>query len=76
MADKDVRRQAMTKVAMIRAHQADLSSCRLCPEMVPPVIIGTAVASDILLVGQAGKSHLAVIIAHTFTAHRPAIGVG
>ena len=48
MSDIDVK-----QLAMIKAHQADLSSCRLCPEMVPPVIIGSAVASEILLVGQA-----------------------
>ena len=41
------------QLAKIKAHQADLSDCRLCPQMVPPVIIGTAVASEILLVGQA-----------------------
>lgn len=38
---------------MIRVHQAELSQCRLCPEMIPPVIIGQAVCADILLVGQA-----------------------
>ena len=43
----------VSQLAMITAHQADLSGCRLCPQMVPPVIIGTAVASEILLVGQA-----------------------
>lgn len=48
MADIDVK-----QLAMIKTLQADLSSCRLCPEMVPPVIIGASVASEILLVGQA-----------------------
>jgi uracil-DNA glycosylase len=38
---------------LILEHQEKLSRCRLCPEMVPPVIIGQAVDSDILLVGQA-----------------------
>jgi len=38
---------------LILAHQAALSQCRLCPDMVPPVIIGEAVQSEILLVGQA-----------------------
>ena len=48
MADTGVK-----QLAMIKAHQADLSGCRLCPDMIPPVIIGTAVAAEILLVGQA-----------------------
>jgi len=48
VADRDIK-----QLALIEAHQADLSICRLCPEMVPPVIIGTAVASEILLIGQA-----------------------
>ena len=43
----------MNKVALIEAHQQALSACRLCPQMVPPVILGQAVASEILLVGQA-----------------------
>jgi len=35
------------------AHQQALSECRLCPEMVPPVVMGQPVPSEILLVGQA-----------------------
>ena len=35
------------------AHPQALSECRLCPEMVPPVIVGQPVLSEILLVGQA-----------------------
>ena len=38
---------------LIRAHQEQLSRCNLCPEMIQPVIIGQAVQSDILLIGQA-----------------------
>ena len=38
---------------LILAHQKALSQCRLCPEMIPPVIIGQAVRSEILLIGQA-----------------------
>jgi len=38
---------------LIKAHQAKLSRCRLCPDMIPPVITGEAVNSEILLVGQA-----------------------
>lgn len=43
----------MNKTHLIVAHQKALSQCRLCPEMIPPVIIGQAVNSEILLVGQA-----------------------
>jgi len=41
------------KTDLIAIHQAELSQCRLCPNMVPPVITGQAVNSEILLVGQA-----------------------
>ncbi len=37
----------------ILTHHKALAGCRLCPQMVPPVIIGQPVASKILLVGQA-----------------------
>ena len=43
----------MTRQQKIIAHQQKLSECRLCPDMVPPVIIGQPVASEILLIGQA-----------------------
>lgn len=43
----------MGKNSLILAHQSALSQCRLCPEMIPPVIIGQAVKSEILLIGQA-----------------------
>lgn len=43
----------MGKDKLILAHHEALSQCRLCPDMVPPVIIGQAVAAEILLVGQA-----------------------
>ncbi len=43
----------MKKNNLIQAHQKSLSQCRLCPDMIPPVIIGKAVQSEILLVGQA-----------------------
>ena len=43
----------MKKIDLILAHQNQLSRCQLCPEMIQPVIIGQAVASDILLIGQA-----------------------
>ncbi len=41
------------KVKQIKAHQQALSECRLCPQMIPPVVMGQPVASEILLVGQA-----------------------
>ena len=34
-------------------HQAELKQCRRCPGMIPPVVTGNAVASKVLLVGQA-----------------------
>ncbi len=43
----------MNKVKLIKAHQQALSECRLCPAMIPPVVMGQPVASEILLVGQA-----------------------
>ena len=43
----------MKKTDLIAIHQAELSQCRLCPNMMPPVITGQAVNSEILLVGQA-----------------------
>jgi len=41
------------KTDLIEMHQAELSQCRLCPNMIPPVITGQAVDAEILLVGQA-----------------------
>ncbi len=38
---------------LILAHHAALKQCRLCPEIITPVIIGQAVSAEILLVGQA-----------------------
>ncbi len=41
------------KKKLIAVHQSELSACRLCSKMIPPVIIGEPVNADILLVGQA-----------------------
>ncbi len=43
----------MEKTDLIVRHQDVLSHCRLCPKMIPPVIIGQPVQSEILLIGQA-----------------------
>jgi len=43
----------VNKLKMIEAHQQALTQCRLCPNMIPPVITGENVCSEILLVGQA-----------------------
>ena len=43
----------MNKVKLLKAHQQALSECRLCPKMIPPVISGQPVQSEILLIGQA-----------------------
>jgi uracil-DNA glycosylase len=37
----------------IEAHQRALAQCRRCPRMEGPVVIGTPVASKVLLIGQA-----------------------
>ncbi len=37
----------------LKQHQQKLQQCRLCPNMIGPVITGKAVYSKILLVGQA-----------------------
>lgn len=37
----------------IKAHQQQLRKCRRCADMNPPVVTGQAVASKVLLVGQA-----------------------
>jgi len=47
----------MVSKQTIQQHHQRLSECRLCPEMIPPVIIGQPVASKILLVGQAPGIH-------------------
>jgi uracil-DNA glycosylase len=43
----------MTRLQQIRQHQAELRQCRACADMVPPVVVGEPVVSDILLIGQA-----------------------
>ena len=43
----------VNKLELIIAHQQALTECRLCPQMVPPVVLGQPVQSEILLVGQA-----------------------
>jgi uracil-DNA glycosylase len=43
----------MTRLQQIRQHQAELRQCRACTDMVPPVVVGEPVVSDVLLIGQA-----------------------
>lgn len=43
----------MNKLKMLKQHQQRLRQCRQCPSMIPPVITGQTVLSEILLVGQA-----------------------
>ena len=38
---------------IMRYHRASLAKCRLCPEMIGPVVSGNPVLSPILLIGQA-----------------------
>ncbi len=39
--------------ALVESHQAALSACARCPDMGKPVVMGRAVVSKVLLVGQA-----------------------
>jgi uracil-DNA glycosylase len=43
----------MLLIEQLRAHQRLLKKCRRCANMMPPVVTGEAVASRVLLVGQA-----------------------
>jgi len=43
----------MESVPVLREHQRQLLACRLCPNMQPPVIVGEAVVSPVMLIGQA-----------------------
>jgi uracil-DNA glycosylase len=43
----------MSNQQVIISHQKQLKACRLCPQMVGPVVTGNPVVSPILLVGQA-----------------------
>jgi uracil-DNA glycosylase len=42
-----------TSLQQLRKHQQALQHCRACPHMLPPVVVGQAVVSGMLLVGQA-----------------------
>jgi uracil-DNA glycosylase len=44
---------SMSLQAKIEQHQRRLMNCRRCVNMVPPVVMGQAVVSKVLLVGQA-----------------------
>ena len=37
----------------LKRHQAALRACRRCPEMIPPVVVGTPVLSPVISIGQA-----------------------
>ncbi len=43
----------MSNQTELIAHQTELSNCRRCPNMIPPVITGNPVSSKIILIGQA-----------------------
>src|SRR3954469_19130517 len=47
------RGEAMPSVAAVAKHLAALRVCDRCPRMFKPVVVGRAVASKIILVGQA-----------------------
>ncbi len=37
----------------LKRHQAALRACRRCPQMIPPVVVGTPVLSPVISIGQA-----------------------
>lgn len=43
-------------MAAIRRHQSRLRQCTQCPDMIGPVVVGEAVASPVMLIGQAPGS--------------------
>lgn len=47
----------MNRSRLLAAHQAALSACRQCPQMIGPVVVGTPVAAKILQIGQAPGPH-------------------
>jgi len=47
------KRNAATVLPALRAHREKLLACRVCPRMIPPVVVGRPVVSPVLMVGQA-----------------------
>jgi len=47
------RARASARLALIKAHLAEVSACRLCPRMHPPPVTGRPVTGKVMLVGQA-----------------------
>jgi len=43
----------MSTVQQLQRHQQNLKSCTACPNMLGPVVTGQAVASEVMLIGQA-----------------------
>lgn len=43
----------MTQLVQITRHVAKLLECRACPKMIPPVVSGQPLLSDVMLIGQA-----------------------
>jgi uracil-DNA glycosylase len=43
----------MKRLALVEQHVERLRACRACPDMQAPVVTGTPVLSDVLLIGQA-----------------------
>jgi uracil-DNA glycosylase len=59
----------------IQRHQQSLRQCRLCPGMQGPVVVGQAVASPLLLVGQApGKKEIELGRPFAWTAGKTLFG--
>ena len=47
----------MARSSRLERHRAALLSCRRCPSVVPPVVTGLPVMSEIYLLGQAPGVH-------------------
>lgn len=47
----------MTSIAKLRIHRDQLLACRQCPNVHPPVVTGSPVASRVYLLGQAPGPH-------------------
>lgn len=62
-------------VSGILEHQESLRTCRLCPDMQGPVVVGKPVVSQVLLVGQApGNKEIELGRPFTWTAGKTLFG--
>lgn len=55
-------KDAVYSQSELAAHQRALKTCRLCPQMIPPVITGDPVMSPVMSIGQAPGVHEAKVM--------------